>query len=164
MRYRRRIKNEQGSGSLWLLTFSDLLILMLTFFVMRLSMSTMETSTQAGLINEIRDYVVGTVSKDGDKVDPGRYAHLFRNPISIAVQESLSDSFGAPSRINKAAGHIIYPEGTEILALGEDSFTIITRGLFEPETANLTFRGEEFLAATTLALLERDFYGKRLCG
>lgn len=57
---RRKKKGGGGEGAAWLVTFSDLMTLLLTFFVLLLSMASMDTTT----ITRISTFAKGTSSID----------------------------------------------------------------------------------------------------
>ncbi|MBW1803923.1 MAG: OmpA family protein, partial [Deltaproteobacteria bacterium] len=56
-RSKRAAKNEKLDPSLWMVTFSDLIMLLLTFFVLLLSMSSMDTKRLKEIFMRIHDAV-----------------------------------------------------------------------------------------------------------
>ncbi len=53
---RRDITGDQGlNRSVWMITFSDLIMLLLTFFVMLLSMSSMDTKRLKQILRHMKD-------------------------------------------------------------------------------------------------------------
>lgn len=126
----RRVKTEDKPRQPWLLTYSDLVTLLLTFFVLLLSMSSMNRvtlsriSTHFGEQGEVRAGVTGTVPERIRLLEPllARPAQVYAHQREI--KELLFPGAELPpgidrSTLDKNLRILEHPEGV-VLALTDD--------------------------------------------
>ena len=129
---RRRKKNQESTGGMgWLLTFSDMTTLLLTFFVLLLSMATMDRS----ILREISISVVGddgiAPSKGAGKI-PDRYEivrQVLNDPLTVyenhrRLKEVLFPDEALPPHMARASileniEVLVRPEGIALVLSDE---------------------------------------------
>ena len=133
----------------WLCTFNDLMTLLLTFFVLLLSMSTLESKSikevQTTLLNALGVMEAGAAREQSiiDKIfrieEIGRKIKIFRNIMipreDIVIEEDLAEG-DVPPRID--AFKVIKEEGTKPVAVKEEEYIfnqfkeLLDKGFLEP--------------------------------
>lgn len=83
---RRKKKKDQGGGSAWLITFSDMMTLMLTFFVLLVSMATLDERRRLVVLGSI----IGTFGM-GEAGFDARSSKDSRRTIEPGPMENLQD-------------------------------------------------------------------------
>ncbi|CAK7042366.1 MAG: hypothetical protein DELT_02881 [Desulfovibrio sp.] len=147
---RKKKKSEGGGGAAWLVTFSDLMTLLLTFFVLLLSMSSMDTP----MITRI------TVTRD----EPSPMAHSARGRVPENIK-LLLEIIQDPSTVLDKQDRIkdlLFPneilptelspgtleENLRILAHPEGVVIVLNEEvLFDPGAYALTPTGRQLLVA-----------------
>lgn len=147
---RKRKKGGKGAEAAWLITFSDLMTLLLTFFVLLLSMSSMDTP----LLTRI------TVTRD----EPSPMAHSGRGRVPDRIQmllEVVQDPMTVLEKQNRIKD-LLFPneilpkelspgtleDNLRILAHPEGVVIVLNEGvLFEPGAYALTPVGREIVNA-----------------
>lgn len=150
---RRKKKDGGGGGAAWLVTFSDLMTLLLTFFVLLLSMSSMDTP----LLTRI------TVTRD----EPSPMAHSGRGRVPDRIQMLLEVVQDPATILDKQdrIKDLLFPneilprelspgtleENLRILAHPEGVVIVLNEGvLFEPGAYALTPVGRGLLDALVI--------------
>lgn len=90
MARRKKRNNDSGGGSEWLNTYADMVTLLLTFFILMFSMSTMDAQKFQALANAFKSVLSG---ESGSTV--------FENTLS----EGLENTSGAEAEISMEQGH-----------------------------------------------------------
>lgn len=153
----RKLKTpESGSGGgVWLVTFSDTMMLLLTFFVLLLSMSSMDASLLARI----------TIAKEDSSspavIEKGRVPEriqllldLMRDPVRIPEnKERIKDLLFPYDILPKELPPGTLEENMRILAHPEGVVIVLSEGvLFTPGTYVLNSIGRELLQALAVFL------------
>jgi chemotaxis protein MotB len=131
-RYQRRVGDQQSESSFWMITFTDIMGLMLTFFVMMYAMSNPRIDEWEGISDNIQknfNRYYGEAGSRGfqeaisiDKID---FSHALDLNYLRALIGSLLEKEGSLSRVT-----MINQSDSLILSLPQDL-------LFEPSRADL---------------------------
>ncbi len=153
---RRKRKSSPASSDGWLVTFSDLMTLLLTFFVLLLSMSSMDTV----IISRISAHFANPTVDDAEAAGriPARVMEvleLLRDPENVLLQQDRIKDLLFPYDVlppEVTTGDIA--ENLRILQHPEGVVIVLTEGLLFPEgAAELTPVGKKLLEALSPVIL-----------
>lgn len=149
---RRKKKDGGGGGASWLVTFSDLMTLLLTFFVLLLSMASMDTTviTRISALNRS----VSPMPLSGPGRLPERVhliTEMIRDPDNIMnKQNRLKDLLFPVDVLPPDLSFNELDKNLQILAHPEGVVIVLTDGLlFAPGSAILNDRGKKLLEQLT---------------
>lgn len=152
----RKKKETCPPLALWLVTFSDLVTLLLTFFVLLLTMSSMDNAILTRVTLQTAD--LGLLDKRGSgRVDVRErlVIELMEKPWEVLdkkqrLKDLLFPDDLLPDDLSKAE----LDKNLEILAKPDGVAMVFTdKLLFEPGASRLSLRGEQLLEALTPVLL-----------
>lgn len=93
-------KKEAPAGApLWMVTYSDMVTLLLTFFVMLLAMANFEDTSKVDAVMGSIRFALGSGSQPKDGVGPGTKAHEYEvnksalDKVGTSLQDSLNKQF-----------------------------------------------------------------------
>ncbi len=149
---RRRKKSEGGGRAAWLVTFSDLMTLLLTFFVLLLSMASMDTT----VINRISAQTasLSPIPRSGPGRVPERIqliVKLLKDPYNVLEKpKRLKDLLFPDDVLPKEMVRGELDKNLEILAHPEGVVIVLTDSLLYAEgSSELSFAGKTLLDALT---------------
>ncbi len=149
---RREKKAKKESGAAWLVTFSDLMTLLLTFFVLLLSMSSMDSTTITRISAHMRS--LSQIELSGPGRIPERIklvVKLIKDPRNVLEKKNRIKDLLFPldllppemssSDLEKNIAILEHPEGVVI---------VLTEGLlFAKGSAKLDDKGKKLVAVLT---------------
>lgn len=134
----------------WMLTFSDLLTLLLTLFVLRLSMSSLSKNTEAA--GDIRND--GTAAHTTSPDSRGEHQTPEQSPgalfTGIATRQ-LTESLGKP--LEKEGDKVSFASDFEVERRGDGSVIKLGGSTFQPGSDELSFRAAEAVSALAKGLI-----------
>lgn len=147
---RKEKKQKEEEGSTWLITFSDMMTLMLTFFVLLVSMSVIDERRKLVVLGSILGtFGIGQQGFDPRSVDNRRLT-MEPGPLELDSAddlEPLKDMLWEDFEDDIDFQHNKY---VEILSINDDV-------LFEPGSTHLSTKGKHVLDRMLPALLDIDF-------
>ncbi|MDR2076178.1 MAG: flagellar motor protein MotB [Desulfovibrio sp.] len=151
-------RGEEAEGSpIWLITFSDLVTLLITFFVLLLSMSSMDATTLARISSFAGGPARISASSGTGRV-PERIeivTALIKDPRNILnktrrIKDLLFPRDVLPPQLSRGE----LEENLDVLAHPEGVVIVLTEGLlFAPQSAALDARGEALIDLLTPVIL-----------
>ena len=148
---RRKKKQEEG-GAAWLVTFSDLMTLLLTFFVLLLSMASMDTTVITRISASMRS--LSHVPLSGPGKIPDRIeliVKIIKDPSNILEKKKRLKDLLFPHEAlppDLSAGEL--EKNLDILQHPEGLVIVLTEGLlFAPGNAGLDGKGKKLLDVLT---------------
>lgn len=137
-RQRAALDEAQAAHSGWLVTFSDLLTLLLTMFVMRYAMSTISSTA-------LQDTIGAADRKLPADTTPGTTpASQLTESLSMSLGSELIASFGDNS------------DAPVLWRIENDQVVLVLSGTyFLSESDELSFRGKELLSSLTKSVSDR---------
>lgn len=149
---RRKKKDSGGGGASWLVTFSDLMTLLLTFFVLLLSMASMDTTviTRISALNKS----ISPIPLSGPGREPERIrfmTEMIRDPDNILnKQRRLKDLLFPTEVLPPDLSFNELDKNLQILAHPEGVVIVLTDSLlFSPDSASLNNIGKKLLEQLT---------------
>ncbi len=159
-RYGRSVRQaEQADVFAWMNTLSDLLLLLCTFFVLKLSMSTLETETSREKLVQLQGSLFPMRSQAS-------------NVSEILVtdakqgQEAVSSDAAVADALNKIAAEEAVPGSGGGLGANRSSMNVTTEGgeirielgsrVFSSGTEEFSFYGERILSALAATLRSKE--------
>lgn len=144
---RRKKKSDSADGESWLVTFSDLMTLLLTFFVLILSMSSMTQNvlTQINTFMSPRNYL--TDSGAGRMSDRMRLIlKLLREPDVVKERENLKDLLFPNDILPDDMSRGTLRDNLEVLQTSEGLVIVMTDNLlFDEGSHKLTHIAKKLL-------------------
>lgn len=156
---RRKKKEEGGGGAAWLVTFSDLMTLLLTFFVLLLSMASMDTTT----ITRISTFTKG--ASNIDLSGPSRMSErieflvkALKEPENILNKlDRIKDLLFPLELLPKDISSSTLEKNLEILAHPEGVVIVLTDALlFEQGAYELDDAGKKLIDILTPVILRTN--------
>jgi chemotaxis protein MotB len=148
----RREKKKQESGAAWLVTFSDLMTLLLTFFVLLLSMSSMDVP----VITRITAYMrsLSPLDESGSGRIPERIqlaVKMLKDPYNILNKKNrVKDLLFPLDLLPKELSSSVLEKNIAILEHPEGVVIVLTEGLlFARGSAELDAVGKKLVAVLT---------------
>lgn len=149
---RRRKKGGGGEGQAWLVTFSDLMTLLLTFFVLLLSMSSMDTTVITRITSHVRTMSPIPLSGPGKLTDRiVLIAETVKDPLNIMnKQHRLKDLLFPAEALPPGISSSELEKNLTLLAHPEGVVIVLTDSLlFDPGSAALDNSGKTLLDQLT---------------
>lgn len=148
----RRKKKGGGGGAAWLVTFSDLMTLLLTFFVLLLSMASMDTTVITRISAQTAS--LSPIPRSGPGRVPERIqmiVKVLKDPYNVLEKPNrLKDLLFPVDILPKEISHSELEKNLEILAHPEGVVIVLTEGLlFAKGTHALNSAGKKLLDALT---------------
>lgn len=149
---RRKKKKESGGGAAWLVTFSDLMTLLLTFFVLLLSMASMDTTVITRISAHSKSLSPMDISGPGQI--PRRLQEItavLKDPMNVLEKKKrIKDLLFPLDLLPKEISQNDLDENLQILAHPEGVVIVLTEGLlFEPGSWDLDSSGKKLLDMLT---------------
>lgn len=142
--YGLRLESDAPATS-WMLTFSDLLTLLLTFFVLRISMSTLDASK----IQEMLKGVQRVSESEGEGIpDLG---------VAASLSRELTSLLGAPTNVRGESAEVEFSSDIRLRADGEGALLYLGGSTFESGSDELTPSGRVAVRQLTRVLLDHDY-------
>ncbi len=151
---------EITSSYAWMLTFSDLLLLLLTLFVLKLSMSSLDGNT---LHRSLSAYILGEEAYDRPEGERAR-SELQVDAIELAPQseriltaidDGLARLAGEAQGRRESGGERIVQDSIEVHANGE-GILIRLSSPFPGQGTELSFRAEQHLAVVAASVKDEE--------
>lgn len=151
----RRKEKKQEGGAAWLVTFSDLMTLLLTFFVLLLSMASMDTTVLTRISAHTKSRSMINLS------GPGRVPEritlivkLIKDPLNILEKKNrIKDLLFPVDLLPKDMSSSDLEKNISILEHPEGVVIVLTEGLlFARGTAELDAKGKSLIAVLTPVL------------
>lgn len=147
---RKKQKVKVEGDPAWLVTFSDLVTLLLTFFVLILSMSSMDRSVLTRINLFQND--IGVLTKRGAGRVPTRIRmliELLENPMDLLLkQDRIKDLLFPDDILPQEISRSTLDENLSILQRPEGVALVLNdKLLFAPESSELTAPAQKILAA-----------------
>ena len=148
----RRKKEKQEEGAAWLVTFSDLMTLLLTFFVLLLSMASMDTTVITRISAQMRS--LSPIATSGPGRLPPRIqmiVKLLKDPENILEKKNrLKDLLFPLDVLPKELSASDLEKNLTILSHPEGVVIVLTEGLlFARGSAELGDTGKKLLDVLT---------------
>ncbi|MBG0777834.1 MAG: flagellar motor protein MotB [Desulfovibrionaceae bacterium] len=148
MARKKKLKPEK-EGAAWLITFSDMMTLMLTFFVLLVSMATLDERRKLIVIGSIistfgmapQGYDVRSIENKRTTVEPGPMNDMKSNDLEPLKNLLFEDTRDLDFRSNKFI---------QVLSIND-------RLLFEPGRTELSEAGKRFINRLLPILIDVDF-------
>lgn len=139
---------------LWLITFTDLLMVLVAMFALIFSMNVINEASLRSLLARIPRVATATTAPKLVEDDWLRDAAL--DPASLATLHQITDGFtqllGAPS-VGGSAGPLKVYRGGMTVSFGSNAITAhLGAGSFAQDTSELTFQSEETIRVMARAL------------
>ncbi len=149
---RRKKKSDSGGGAAWLVTFSDLMTLLLTFFVLLLSMASMDVTVITRISAQMRSLSQMTLSGPGrvpERIE--MIVKIIKDPANILQKKDrLKDLLFPRDVLPAELSHSEAMKNIEILQHPEGVVIVLTEGLlFAPGSAALDSTGKKLLDVLT---------------
>lgn len=149
---RRKKKKDGGGGAAWLVTFSDLMTLLLTFFVLLLSMSSMDVTVITRISAQMRSLSHIPLSGPGrvpDRIE--LIVRMIKDPANVLEKKKRLKDLLFPRDVlpaDLAAGEL--DRNLDIMQHPEGVVIVLTEGLlFGPGSAELDGKGKKLLDQLT---------------
>ncbi|MCL1940236.1 MAG: OmpA family protein [Desulfovibrionaceae bacterium] len=149
---RRKQKKAGETSAAWLVTFADLMTLLIVFFVLLLSMSTMDTTVLTRI--SARFASASPIALSGPGRIPERIqliVRLLKDPFNVLEKRKrLKDLLFPLDVLPRELAHSDLEKNLEVLAHPEGVVVVLTEGLlFAEGTHNLDPVGKKLLDALT---------------
>lgn len=129
-------------ATFWMIAFSDLLTLLITFFVMRLSTKSLDKLSMEELFRTAGPAVVATLETT--------------NEVTAMLTTELQRVLGAPIARDEEQQTLQYQNGIHLKPTARGSMVWLSGGLFLPGSDELSLQAEYALRALSWILREQD--------
>lgn len=148
----RRKKKQEESGAAWLVTFSDLMTLLLTFFVLLLSMASMDVTVITRISASMRSLSHMPLSGPGrvpERIE--MIVKMIKDPNNVLQKKDrLKDLLFPRDVLPVELSHSDVMKNIEILQHPEGVVIVLTEGLlFGPGSPALDSKGKKLLDVLT---------------
>ena len=142
---------EHDSTYAWMLTFSDLLLLLLTLFVLRLSMSTLDASKLKDSFSEFPtslsgpflgfDLELGGAPSGIDLINPQMSKET--QQLVSGIADGLGKKLGLPQPEAESGGSSIFPGGVKLQSIRGGARVLLPSSSFPAGTTEFSFSAAE---------------------
>ncbi len=152
----RRNKKAEGSSAAWLVTFSDLMTLLLTFFVLLLSMASMDTTVISRI--SALNHSASPIPQSGPGRIPEKVSlivRMLKDPANILnKQKRIKDLLFPVTTLPPDISYSELDKNLTLLAHPEGVVIVLTDSLlFDRDSARLAPRGKKLLEELTPVML-----------
>ncbi|MCB0324008.1 MAG: OmpA family protein [Bdellovibrionales bacterium] len=152
-------KTSEAIGEAWLLTFSDLLLLLLTFFVLRFSMLTLDGNTLERAFSQFSLESDGVFRPRAERslssfeLDVTRLSPALQTAIR-AVSDGLASELGEVQSRREAGGIIVFDDALELRPTEDVLEVRLLPTTFPTGTTELSFIAERLITALGRSLAD----------
>lgn len=147
--------DNSSAHQAWLLSFTDLIILLLTMFVMRVSMSSFGADGNSLVENITGSRNFGTELAEIES-NENTVVREANQAIYLGLAQALSEPLGSPVVQDQNLGLTVFSDFIEVKVTAQNQTLIIARGLFEPGSAIPSFRGAELIQTIAKSISGKD--------